>query len=34
MTKESLIKLLDKLSESQIEYLYELAKLLFCKSSQ
>lgn len=33
MTKEMLIKLLDTLSDSQIEYIYELAKLLFGQSS-
>jgi hypothetical protein len=30
ITKQNLIKLLDKLTENQIEYIFHLVKNLFC----
>lgn len=33
ITKQQLIKLLDKLTEKQIEYIYHLIKNLFCHTS-
>ena len=32
-TKQNLIKLLDKLTDKQIEYIYHLVKNLFCHTS-
>lgn len=32
-TKQQLIKLLDKLTEKQIEYIFHLVKNLFCHTS-
>lgn len=33
ITKEALADLLDKLSDKQVEYIYHLAELLFCKDA-
>ena len=32
-TKEDLMELLEKLTENQIEYIYELTTLLFCQTA-
>lgn len=34
MTKEELIKIIENLSDAQIEYLLHLSKMLFCQTSE
>lgn len=34
MTKDELIKILDTLTEAQIEYLFHLTQMLFCQAAE